>query len=158
MPKITLDPGFNATPLFPDNPEQPTDKVARYKIHDENSKDPMAKFFGKGWVFKLRNGQYQRAHTDMDEFGNGPIFNSMDEIRHSIDAFENSDESIWAELINLVSALSPENLSCDGEASASYIRSKRAEINKKWAVCEKRLGRKVTEDEVWQHHMVMRAA
>ena len=39
--------------------------------------------------------------------------------------------------------LSPENLSCDGEASASHVRSKLRDINECWAQLEAKLGRKV---------------
>lgn len=47
----------------------------------------------------------------------------------------------WFE--KLRGALSPENLSCDGEASQAQIRRSRAEINGCWAELEVRLGRKV---------------
>jgi len=49
----------------------------------------------------------------------------------------------WFE--NLRCELSPENLCCDGEASASQIRNKLKEINACWAELEARLGRKVPE-------------
>ena len=47
----------------------------------------------------------------------------------------------WFE--RLRGALSPENLSCDGEASPAHIRRSLAEINGCWSELEARLGRKV---------------
>lgn len=39
--------------------------------------------------------------------------------------------------------LSPENLTCDGEASAYYVRKKKKELLSKWALLEQYVGRKV---------------
>jgi hypothetical protein len=57
-----------------------------------------------------------------------------------------------AEIMNLfeylMSAKEPENLSCDGEASRTHIRQTLSGINASWKWLEKKLGRKVTEEEV----------
>jgi hypothetical protein len=54
------------------------------------------------------------------------------------------------EINNVYVALSPENLSCDGEASQTYIRKKRGELWNKLVILEDELGRKVHEDESWK--------
>jgi predicted transcriptional regulator len=48
----------------------------------------------------------------------------------------------------LTNELSPENLTCDGEATQSQITKRLASINKRWKLLEKEAGRIVTEDEV----------
>jgi hypothetical protein len=58
-------------------------------------------------------------------------------------------KEIHERFINLACDLSPENLSCDGEASQSYITQKIGRINREWKALEKQIGRTVTEDEVW---------
>jgi len=64
-----------------------------------------------------------------------------------------NEKEIMEKFINLACDLSPENLSCDGEAPQSYIRQKLSRINKEWKALEKELGRKMGEDEVWAWHM-----
>ena len=51
--------------------------------------------------------------------------------------------------LELASRLSPENLSCDGEMSRTQIRSKEAILKLEWSRLEKKVGCKVSEDEVW---------
>lgn len=49
----------------------------------------------------------------------------------------------------LACQLSPENLCCDGEISAVAAHQRRNELLRDWADLERRVGRKVSEDEVW---------
>jgi len=49
---------------------------------------------------------------------------------------------------DLLCRLSPENLSCDGEISASEANKKHAVILLEWKSFERRLGHRVTEHEV----------
>lgn len=49
----------------------------------------------------------------------------------------------------LASALSPENLCCDGELPRSEVAKKARILNKAWADLEKIMGRKVSESETW---------
>lgn len=60
-----------------------------------------------------------------------------------------SETTIIEEILNVDCALSPENLSCDGEASASYIKKRRAELNKERAKLVRELGREPSHDELW---------
>jgi hypothetical protein len=57
------------------------------------------------------------------------------------------------ELLNafmgLASRLSPENLHCDGEISRTEARRRERIIRAEWRALEGKLGRKVSEDEVW---------
>ena len=48
----------------------------------------------------------------------------------------------------LCNELSPENLHCDGEISKSAAMKKASALRAEWKEVEKKLGRKVTEDEV----------
>lgn len=56
-------------------------------------------------------------------------------------------------LVNLAIQLSPENLTCDGELPRAAVRAKRARLLKEWREQEKALGRKVSEEEVWNYSM-----
>ena len=46
-------------------------------------------------------------------------------------------------------ALSPENLTCDGELSREAVKKKHTNLMKEWKALEAELGRKVSEDEVY---------
>lgn len=52
--------------------------------------------------------------------------------------------------MNLASRLSPENLHCDGEISRTEARGRERIIRSEWRSLEGKLGRKVSEDEVWR--------
>ncbi len=45
--------------------------------------------------------------------------------------------------------LSPENLCCDGELPMAQVRKRRAALNREWKALEQRVGRTVSEDEIW---------
>jgi hypothetical protein len=47
--------------------------------------------------------------------------------------------------------LSPENLSCDGEAPIAWVRKRARQLHAEWAALEKLAGRKVTEDEIYNY-------
>ena len=51
--------------------------------------------------------------------------------------------------LQLASALSPENLHCDGEISRAEAKRKRVRLMKQWCVLEEEVGRTVSEEEVW---------
>ena len=52
--------------------------------------------------------------------------------------------------MDLACRLSPENLACDGEASSSYIKKELRDIRKEWKALEKRVGFKVSENDIWK--------
>lgn len=56
---------------------------------------------------------------------------------------------IKRKFLNLASALSPENLSCDGELSYSAIVAKKRKLMQEWAELEAQVGRNVNELETW---------
>jgi len=51
--------------------------------------------------------------------------------------------------LGLCSELSPENLCCDGEISMTQARARERQIKREWRQLEEEVGRKVTQDEVW---------
>ena len=56
----------------------------------------------------------------------------------------------------LVSRLSPENISCDGEISRTQVNARYRQIMKEWKQLEKAVGRKVSQAEVetwWMEKM-----
>jgi len=57
------------------------------------------------------------------------------------------------EFLRLSSALSPENLYCDGEISRSAAQRKERALLKEWKALEKKIGHEVSEDEVWKRHL-----
>lgn len=58
-------------------------------------------------------------------------------------------DRLMFEFLNLSSDLSPENLSCDGELSPSRTRAKYQSLMAGWRKLERKAGRTVVEDEVW---------
>lgn len=57
-----------------------------------------------------------------------------------------------ARALRIACALSPENLTCDGEASPRYVASRRRALKAEWKALEVEVGRRITEDEVWVRH------
>lgn len=55
----------------------------------------------------------------------------------------------YKQFLRIASGLSPENLYCDGEISHAQAMKKRKALLADWAKIEKDIGRKVSEDEVW---------
>jgi len=53
------------------------------------------------------------------------------------------------EFVSLACQLSPENLTCDGEASEAFINQKLRAIRKEWKALEKKYRVRLTEDQVW---------
>lgn len=51
--------------------------------------------------------------------------------------------------LRLATALSPENLFCDGEVSIQEGKRRARRIVKEWRALEKKVGRRVSESEVW---------
>jgi len=60
------------------------------------------------------------------------------------------DKKHVAKFLEIACALSPENLSCDGELSLSMVSSKRGRLNKRWKMLEGAVGRRVSEEEIWK--------
>jgi len=95
-------------------------------------------------------------HFEPDAMNPHPGLNAFDrrtmkEIKEQLEALTKMDpeHQVWMKLFDLVSELSPENLTCDGELCGTRLVAKRQYLLNEWARCEKTLGRKVTEDEVW---------
>ena len=51
---------------------------------------------------------------------------------------------------SLSSMLSPENLSADGELPQSAVKKRKRFLLSEWRKLERKVGRVVTEDEVWE--------
>jgi len=58
--------------------------------------------------------------------------------------------------LNIASALSPENISWDGERPKSAIARERSRLNAEWKKLEAQVGRKVSEDEVWTENTIIK--
>lgn len=63
--------------------------------------------------------------------------------------FAHEDNLILEAIVCCHSGLSPENLHCDGEASASHVRHKYAELTRKLKYLQLALGREVDESEAY---------
>lgn len=59
-------------------------------------------------------------------------------------------DEVKKQFLSLACQLSPENLSCDGELPAAEVRRRRAALDREWQLLEIRVGRRVTESEVWK--------
>ncbi len=58
-------------------------------------------------------------------------------------------KDIQEKFLDLACQRSPENLTCDGEASEGHVASESARISREWKALESRVGRPVSENEVW---------
>ena len=64
-----------------------------------------------------------------------------------------TEEELMSALDVLCGELSPENISCDGELSKTAIRKRASAIRAEWKEIERKLGRKVSEEEAENHWM-----
>jgi hypothetical protein len=62
-----------------------------------------------------------------------------------------TEAEIIRDLQGVECQLSPENLTCDGELSASQVRTKAAQLNAKRKALVKELGREPTDNELWNY-------
>ena len=60
-----------------------------------------------------------------------------------------TEKEIITDIQSVDGQLSPENLSCDGEASATWIKNRGRELRKQRAALVKELGREPTNKEIW---------
>ena len=60
-----------------------------------------------------------------------------------------TDAQIMSDISACYAGLSPENLSCDGEASREHINSTARRLNKELSKLFKEIGREVSESETW---------
>jgi len=60
-----------------------------------------------------------------------------------------TDAEILRDIAGVYSGLSPENLSCDGEASRAHIRFQRANLHRQLRALFTEIGREVTESETY---------
>jgi hypothetical protein len=61
-----------------------------------------------------------------------------------------SEQTILSDMRNVECALSPENLTCDGELSNAEVKQRAASLHRKWDALVKELGRKPTTQELYQ--------
>jgi hypothetical protein len=62
------------------------------------------------------------------------------------------DFHILQAILSCYASLSPENLSCDGEASAAHVRQRGSELRRKLNALFNAYGRTVDENEVYEWH------
>jgi hypothetical protein len=60
-----------------------------------------------------------------------------------------TEAEIMNQLTDVFGALSPENLTCDGELPIREVNARRARLNRELQDLERELGRKVSEEQVW---------
>ena len=58
-------------------------------------------------------------------------------------------DTLHNKFLDLASMLSPENLHRDGEASKTEVKQRSTFLKKQWSDLEYLVGRKVSEDEIW---------
>ena len=62
------------------------------------------------------------------------------------------NKAFQEKFMDLVNQLSPENLHCDGEISRAEANRKYKRLMKEWHALEAKVGRTVTESEVYGNH------
>jgi hypothetical protein len=61
-------------------------------------------------------------------------------------------DELYASFLDLACQWEPENLTCDGELDPLLVELRRRRLLRKWQALERKAGRRVTKDEVWQRH------
>jgi len=56
---------------------------------------------------------------------------------------------LFMQFLSLSCALSPENLTCDGECSRKEVNTRYNKLAKQWAELETKFGGRVSEKDVW---------
>lgn len=132
----------------------------RYHInHPEDvANNPMAKFFPTGFAFKAPRVWDKEGHKTGFLYSHKQgmekqWFPTMKALLESVDARYAGDGGIWEQFDHLACELSPENLCCDGELRGRALTAKKAKLDAQWKALEKKLGRTVTEEEVWRRTM-----
>jgi len=62
-------------------------------------------------------------------------------------------KEVYEKFADLSGSLSPENLHCDGEISNAEAGRKYRRLMREWHELENSVGRKVTEEEIWDRMM-----
>jgi hypothetical protein len=60
-----------------------------------------------------------------------------------------TDKDILADIRDVEAALSPENLTCDGESPAADVSRRRRKLKQRYNALLKELGREPTDAELW---------
>jgi hypothetical protein len=68
-----------------------------------------------------------------------------------------TEEDLMNEILDCYAGLSPENLSCDGEASRAHMMKRSRELNDRLNVAFKELGYRVTETAAYAWHSTRKA-
>jgi hypothetical protein len=71
---------------------------------------------------------------------------------------QRTEQDLMKEILDCYAGLSPENLSCDGEASRAHIARRSHELNGRLNAAFKELGRRVTEIEAYDWHTAQKKA
>jgi hypothetical protein len=61
-------------------------------------------------------------------------------------------DEMYKKFADLANSLTPENLARDGEATQEETETEYYKLKKEWETLEKQVGRKVSEDEIWQRY------
>jgi len=69
-----------------------------------------------------------------------------------------AEDAVMRDILNAYAALSPENLTCDGELRGRAVATRRAAVNRRLADLQTELGRRVSEDEAWRWSVTRRTA
>ena len=63
------------------------------------------------------------------------------------------DKAIANQFLSLACQLSPECLTCDGELPRTLVQRRYRKLKSEWAALEAKVGRSVSEDEVWAERL-----
>lgn len=135
---------------------EPTTTDNRYLFTVDAEKTPGAYVFPTGFARANKDGKFDfwtgfgSQDYPLPEKGEYVSIEQITDVMSNLIKTQTPEDRAWRVLSRLAGALSPENLSCDGELRGAKLITKRRRLLKEWAEQEKVLGRKVTEDDVWQ--------
>lgn len=136
-------PGPKNTPtMSTDNepPKPPPQSKGKYRPKDRVMlRTPFGEVFGViSW--SARDGYRYNILT-----AQGMLWGRDDDLR--LITGDRPEDDVMGDIAGCYNALSPENLTCDGEASASHIRYKKAALHRLLSYLFAEIGREVPEDE-----------
>lgn len=108
------------------------------------------------WIWHMDKNEVYGVVLLLKEFGLDITSAALDDLLEKVDrerleaqCRHSLTDEIKRRFSDLAGELSPENLCCDGELPHSQVIIKERRLRKEWADLEQKVGRKVTENEVW---------
>ena len=130
-------------------------KVAQQAVQQKGllPGDPVS-FYARGRTIVGTVKTINPKSVSVEPQGGGPHWRVAPSLLTKLDKLpeqkkKRSEDDLMAAILDCYGGLSPENLSCDGEASAGQVQRKSRELHSKLEELFRELGRRVSETEAY---------